>query len=224
MNWKKQWIDEVLAVIPWGSYRSRMEAELSDHLETQCRALMEAGQTQDEARAEALRVMGPPETLQREYMAAWRRSWPARLEELGRWLLAWVGGLAVMFVAQCLAGYVIGTIGKTEILLPEISFWLSHLLLFLCALIAGAFFLSRMFQTSRRPAVLISVGLCLYWANLIALDVWWEALDDHRTFWEEFILYVSYNAGFYFLALALCILLGVVFGHMSKRIRRSAAA
>jgi len=241
MNWQQQWISEVLSKIPEGGYRSRVEAELRDHLETQCRALTEAGWTPDGARAEALRVMGTPEALQREYMAAWRRSWPARLEELGRRLRAWAGGLAVMFGAQFLVSYMVGTIWSMALSLPgnsqdpwvrairgtlgnlNNSLFFSHLLPLLCALIAGAFYLSRRFQTSRRLAALISAALCVHWAHIAAFDVWWEALNDHITFWEELKVCVHYNAGYYSLTLALCVLTGVVFGHMSARIKRSAA-
>jgi len=242
MNWKQRWTNEVLREIPGGSYRRRVESELFDHLETQYRALMDAGRTQDEAREEALRVMGAPETLQREYMTAWRRSWPARLEELGHRLLAWAGGLAVMFEVQLLVSYVVSTIGLLAYSLPgdsqnpwvraiqstvgdlNNSLFFRYLLPLLCALIAGAFFLSRVLQTSRHPAVLISAGLCVHWAHIAAFHVWLEALDNHRTFWEELKVRLPYSAEYYALALALCVLLGVVFGHMSARMRRSAAA
>ncbi len=244
MNWQQQWIDEVLSEIPGGRYRRRVEAELRDHLETQCLALMEAGRTEDEARSEALRLMGAPEALQREYAAAWRRSWPARREELGRRLRAWAGGLGVMFGVQLLISTVVSSIWNMAISLPGDSkdpwvrairgtfgelnnstfFW--RLLPLLCALFVGAFYLSRRFQTSRCPAVFISAGLSIHWAYITAFHIWWEALDDHRTFWEELKDYLPYpyNAKYYSLTLALCVLLGVVFGYRSKRLRRSVAA
>lgn len=244
MNWDQQWIDEVLSGIPGGGYRSRAEAELRDHLETQCRALMEAGRTRDEARGEALRMMGAPEALQREYMAAWRRSWPARREELGRRLRAWAGGLGVMFGAHLLVATVISTIWQMAISLPgdshdpwvravrgtlgnlNNSTFFSRLLPLLCALVAGAFFLSRRFQTSRHPAAIISAGLCVHWAHIAAFHIWWEAADDHMTFWEELKHYLPYpyNARYYSFTLALCVLLGLVFGQLSKRDSRPAAA
>lgn len=235
MNWKQQWIHEVLAEIPPSRYRRRMEAELRDHLETQCLALIDAGWTQDEARSEALRVMGAPEVLQREYAAAWRRSWPARLEDLGQRLRAWAVGLAVMFGTQLLISSVIDTIGNTAFPLPAASqgpwvrvirgtvenlnnsLFFSRLLPLLCALIAGAFYLSRKFQTSRRPAASISAGLCVHWAYIAVFRIWFEALDDHMTFWEALNHSLPYNAGYDFLILALCVLLGFAFGHMPGR-------
>lgn len=96
MNWKQQWIDHVLAEIPTGSCRKRMEAELCDHLETQCSALMESGRTETEARAEALRTMGEPDKLREEYRAVWRRTLPGRLETLVWRLCVWVAGCGIM--------------------------------------------------------------------------------------------------------------------------------
>lgn len=83
MNWKQEWIDEVLEEVPAGSCRRRMEAELRDHLETLRRDLTEAGWTEEEVRTEALRLMGRPERLREEYAAAWRQTLPGRLEALG---------------------------------------------------------------------------------------------------------------------------------------------
>lgn len=51
-------------------YQLIQEMALRGHLETLCQSLMESGRTRDEARAEALRVMGEPEALRGEYQAA----------------------------------------------------------------------------------------------------------------------------------------------------------
>lgn len=96
MNWKQQWINQVLAKIPMGSYRKRTETELFDHLETQYCTLIEAGRTESDARTETLRTMGEPKALQEEYWAAWRRSLPGRLESLGRRLYVWVCGCGII--------------------------------------------------------------------------------------------------------------------------------
>lgn len=79
---------------------------------------------------------------------------------------------------------------------------------------------------SRRPAGLISVGLSFHWAFIFAFETWWEALDDHRTFWEQLWRYLTYGPScrYRLLTLALCVLLGVVFGHISAGGKRSAAA
>lgn len=118
MNWKQNWIDGVLAEIPGGSYRRRMENELNDHLETQLRALLESGRTRAEAQAEALRAMGAPDRLREEYRAAWRRTWPGRLEGLRRRLGAWACGCAVMFGAHYLVGFLMGAMWRMAISLP----------------------------------------------------------------------------------------------------------
>lgn len=241
MNWQQQWINEILEKIPAGSYRRRIEAELRDHLETQCRALMESGRTEAEARAEALRAMGEPDKLQEEYRAAWRRSWPAQAEELRRLVKAWAGGLAVMGGVDYLVAFVLSTMWNMAISLPGDSkdkwvrlirgtvgnlnnsylrWWLPLVL----ALVAGAFYLGHKFQASPRPAPLISVGLCLHWASIAAFNGWWRGIVDyHRPFWEAVGRHFYYMAWHYAWTFALCILLGVVFGHMSVKMKRPSA-
>lgn len=168
MNWQQQWIDEILAEIPMGSYRRRVEAELRDHLESHCRALTEAGRTPDQARAEALRTMGEPEALREEYQAAWRRSWPARAEALRRRLKAWAVGLAVMGGVHFLVAFLLGAMWNMAISLPGDSYvkwvrlirgtvgnlnnaYLTTWLPLVLALAAGAFCLGRKFRASSRP-------------------------------------------------------------------------
>lgn len=241
MNWKQQWIDGVLEDVPSGSYRRRLENELNDHLETRLHALMGSGRTEAEAQAEALEAMGAPDQLREEYRAAWRRSWPGRREALRRQLWTWVCGCAVMLGAHCLISYVMGTMWRMAISLPGDSHepwirlirgtigdlnnsWLRLFLPLTLALIAGAYYLGRKFRASRCPAALISVGLFVHWTFIAAFEIWWEALDDHRTFWEELKVYLPYNAVYYFSTFALCILLGVVFGYLSAKPERPAAA
>lgn len=228
MSWKQQWISEVLAEVPASRYRARMEAELRDHLETQCRALMEAGRTEAQARAESLRAMGEPDKLREEYRAAWRRSCPGQLR-------TWGGGCAVMAGVHLLTSWAIGTVWSMALSLPGDSqdpwirlirgtlgdlnnslFW-RHLFPLALALTAGAWYLSRKFRASRRPAFLITAGLSVHWTYITAFSAWWSAIDNHhRPFWEAAVRHLTYNARYYILTLALCVLLGVVFGHISK--------
>ena len=245
MYWREQWIAGVLEKVPAGSYRKRMESELRDHLETQYRALMESGRTEAEARAETLRMMGEPEKLQGEYRAAWRRT---PLELLTEWvyrLISWAVGGAAMIAAQLLVTWVMEIVlQQLAALLPRNShpwirlirdtawnlnyspfFW--YLLPFVFALIAGAYFLSRLFQTSYRPAWQISIGLFFHWALVHAFFIVWEAADGRRTFWEQLKLYWEYGVFvryFSFITLARCVLQGVVFWHMSAKRNRPAAA
>lgn len=234
MNWNRLWIDQVLAEIPAGSCRRRMEAELRDHLETLYGALADAGRTQEEARAEALLAMGKPEKLREEYRAVWRRSLPGRLELLGGCLRAWARGCAVMFGVHLLTSYVLGLVWQMALSLPGDSrdpwvqmirgtvgnlnnTWLRYVLPLVLALTAGASLLGRRFQTSRRPAGLISVGLSFHWAAVNAFHIWWEAMDDHRAFGAELMVYLTNGPSlrYYFLTLMLCILLGLVFAYLS---------
>ena len=216
MNWKEQWTGEVLEKIPAGSYRKRLENELHDHLEAQCQCLMEAGRTESEARAEALRMMGAPEKLREEYKKSWQRSWPGRLAAWGYRLGCWVKGFCVMLGAHCLICY-----GMNDYwYLLDRKIWL-YLPLAL-ALIAGACYLGRKFQTARHPAWQISSVVFYYLALFFWIDVSWEAAEDRLTFWEEWWdRYMPYYPGrIYFYLFALCILLGVVFGYMAVRRER----
>lgn len=234
MNWKQQWINQVLGRIPESSCRRRMEAELRDHLEALYGDLVDAGRTRAEARAEALRAMGEPERLREEYAAVWRRSLTGRLETLGRCLRAWARGCAVMFGVQLLTGCVLSLVWQMALSLPGDSrdpwvqmirgtvgnlnnTWLWFVLPLVLALTAGASFLGRRFQTSRRPAGLIGVGLSLHWAAVNTFHIWWEAIDDHRTFGAELMVYLTNGPSrrYYFLTLMLCILLGLVFAYLS---------
>lgn len=241
MNWKQQWMDEVLSEIPAGGYRGRLEMELRDHLETLCQSLMESGRTRDEARVEALRAMGEPEALRGEYRAAWRRSLPGRLEAAGLCLRTWAKGLAVMLGVHLVISLIAGGMWSMALSLPGDSWdpqirmiretamdyydsgmgvWLP----FVSALTAGAYYLGRKTRTRRRPAGQISGVLSFYWALMAAFDIWWEALDDHVTFWQELIRCLPYRAGYYGATLALCVLLGFLFGRISAGKNRHTAA
>lgn len=243
MDWKQAWTNEVLEKIPAGSCRGRMEAELRDHLETLYGVLVESGRTEEDARTETLRTMGELDKLREEYAAAWRRSLPGRLEALGRRLKAWAGGCAVMFGVHLLVSCLLSFVWQVALSLPGDSqdpwvrlirgtvgdlnnSWLWYLLPLTLALAAGAYYLSRKFQVSRRPAGLICAGLSFHWAFIFAFETWWEAMDDHRTFWAQLWRYLTYGPScrYRFLTLALCVLLGVVFGHLFGRAERSAAA
>ena len=213
-----------------------MAAELRDHLDSQYYALTEAGWTPDQALAETLRAMGEPEALREEYKAAWRRSRPVRPR-----LKTWAKGCAVMGGVHLLVGCVLGAMWEMAISLPGdsqdkwirlirgtvgdlnnsyLKWWLPLVL----ALIAGAYYLGRKFRESPHPAPLIGTALCFHWASVAAFNGWWRgSVDHHRPFWEAVGRHFYYMAWHYAWTFALCILLGIVFGHMSAGIRRSAA-
>ena len=242
MDWKQDWIDLVLDEVPQGAYRKRLEAELRDHLETQCRAFMDAGRTQDEAQTEALCVMGTPEKLKEEYEAAWRRSWPGPLAPLGKRVGAWAGGYVVMTLMHYLAflfllvlwqaaAWLISVSRNPQIKLLQdameyldgiyFTFWFPLLL----ALTAGAFYLRYKFQALRHPAWRITVGLSCHWASVTAFHVWWYMqFEPHLPLEEAVTYYLGRHVGYYSFTFLLCILLGVVFGMLPAKTGKPAAA
>lgn len=245
MNWTQQWIDQVPANIPAGSYRKRMEAELRDHLETQRRALMEVGRTELEAQTEALRVMGEPETLREEYRAAWRRSLPGRLETLGRRLGTWAGGCVIMGSLYILTSMLLGLVGFTydatyvdRPSFPLLSGNMVYLVvfsgvLFLLPFGLGAWFLRRRFREERRPVRLVTAGLLMAWAGEKAAIIGLSALIYGMPFGPDLLtrIYTGgdttapwFSPANYVLTLCGCILLGIVFGHMPVKAKRSGAA
>lgn len=215
MNCMEEFINQCLADVPQGKYRTRTEKELRDHMETLRQSCSEE---------EVLSLMGNPERLRKEYRAAWQRSWPEQLRTLGRglavtagthFLIYWVMG-SVWQLATSLPGdsrkpwilLIRGTIGNWN----NSLFW-RHLLPFALALAAGALYMGRRLQTSRRPAALISAGLCLHWSYVTAFNAWWSAIDHHhRPFWEAVARYMFYGAKYHIFTFLLCILIGALFG------------
>lgn len=235
-DWMNDLISQCLVDIPRGKYRDRTEKELRDHMRTLYLSLTEGGMNPAQARRETLRVMGEPNKLKEEYRVAWQQSLPGQMDYR---LRTWAWGWVVMSGAHLLVRSVIGFVWSMVISLPGDSrepwvrmirgiainlsnsyLWL--LIPFVPALIVGAYYLSCKFQASRHPVWQISVGLSFHWAFISVIHVWLEALDDHMTFWARFNGYFSHNATYYSLTFAFCILLGVVFGHMSVEMKRAA--
>ena len=228
-------MNEVLGDIPAGRHRGRMEAELRDHLETLRRDLTAAGTPDAQARAEALRLMGEPERLREEYKAAWRRSLPGRLNELSWTLRTWAVGFMLMLGVHLLLKLALVWVVNTALSLPgdsaeswvrllrgtlgelrdSLLFW--SVLPMASTLTAGACYLSRRFQFSRRPARRIGAGLSLYWVFIAALNAWWYAMvHPHRPFWEAVGRHFYFGAGYYALTFTFCILLRTAFGYVVK--------
>lgn len=245
MNWKQQWIDEVLEKIPAGSYRRRMEAELRDHLETQCRALMESGRTESEARAEALRAMGEPDKLQEEYRAAWRRSLPGRLAELGHRLKVWAAGCVVMgtlyiftFMLLSIVGFTYDAILPDRVYFPILSgnkiyVTVFSTVLFLLPFTLGALFLRFFFRKESRPVGLVTVGLLAAWAGEKAAIISISALIYHMPLGLDLLTRIYhggdttapwFSPANYVLTFLGCIFLGLTIGRLPVRTRRPSAA
>lgn len=210
-KWMEDFISQCLTDVPPGKYRTRAEKELRDHMETQLQFL---------SKEEALQVMGDPERLQREYKAAWERSLPARLEELGRCLVTWAVGWAIMLGTHLLISCAVGGICHMALSLPgdswdptirmirstlgdlNNSFFWWRAFPFLSALTLGARYLIRRFRASRHPAWKIGVGLSLHGALIAMLRLCVQAAHHHRAMWEEFTHYPVY----YLLIIGTCVL------------------
>ena len=234
-DWMANLISQCLADIPHGKYRDRTEKELRDHMETLYLSLTEGGMDPNQARGETLRAMGEPNKLKNEYRAAWQQSLP---EQLDYRLKTWAWGCVVMFGAHFLVLSVIGFVwGIADLLSGDSrgpwvrmirdtlgdlnnSMLCCYLLPLVSALILGAYYLSCKFQTSRHPVWQIGAGLSFHWVSIAMIQGFLKA-GDGPFFWEQFKDYFSYTATYYSLTFALCILLGVVFGHMSVKMKRA---
>lgn len=244
MDWIKQWTKETLADVPEGRYRRRMEKELRDHLETQYRALTEAGRTEDEAQAEALRVMGEPETLRGEYQAAWRR----RPEAVVRAGLGWLGAVIVGGMLLYAAFGV--TLTPLSVLAEFIGGWdfasgvyqfLSGTLAFWVPFTAVAAFLRLCLRNYRYRGVLISAGLLAIWMlGTVCLVLSNFLVKEHYQYhplppgWPD-RLALFYrdmqhsNApwitpGYHLMNIGSCVFLGWLFGRRDRRGEKPAAA
>lgn len=241
MNWKQQWIDEVLAKIPAGSYRRRMEAELSDHLETQCRALMESGRIGSEARAETLRAMGEPDKLQEEYRAAWRRSPGGKVSALGSIAMGCVamGTLYILtFMLLGMAGFTYDAESPDRVCFPILSGNMMNVtvfstVLFLLPFTLGAFLLRFHFRNESRPVGLVTVGLLAAWAGEKAAIISISALICQMPLGLDLLTRIYhggdttapwFSPANYVLTFLGCIFLGQMIGRMSVRMKRPAAA
>lgn len=245
MDWKQIWIDEVLNEVPAGRYRKRAEAELRDHLETQCRAFMDAGRTEDEAQSEALCVMGKPEKLKEEYKTAWRRS-PAGLLDLA----AYAGpgiivGCVMMGILYIFTFILLGALGFTyDATIPgrvcypilsgnKIYVTVFSTVLFLIPFTLGAGFLRFYFRKERRPAGLVTAGLLTAWLGEKAAIISISALIYGMPFGLDLLTRIYHGGDTtapwfspvnYVLTFLGCILLGQFFGRFAAQEHRVGAA
>lgn len=192
MNWMDNFLIESLEKVPNGRYRKRAEAELRDHLETQCRTLTEAGRAAEEAQTEALRLMGEPEKLQGEYEAAWRSTLEGRLNGLGQRLGVIAAGCLLMGALYIYTAMFLSLLGFTydgvsphpqtltgrnfPILGDGPALTIFGASLFLIPFPLGALFLKFRFQRERRPTSLVTAGLLAAWAGEKAVIIGLSAL------------------------------------------------
>lgn len=233
MNWTDAFIENTLKNVPVGRYRRRAEAELRDHLETEYRALTEAGRTPEEAQTETLRVMGEPEKLRLEYEAAWRRTLPARLEALGRRLCVIAAGCFLMGALYIFTFMLLGMVGFTydaeepgRICFPILSGNKIYVIvfstvLFLIPFALGAGFLHLCFRRERRPAGLVTAGLLAAWIGERAAIILISASVYQMPFGLALLTRIYHGGDTtapwfspvnYVLTFAGCLLLGQMFG------------
>lgn len=171
LDWADDFFQQCFDCIPEGRYYKRLRSELEIHLTALTHDLSEAGYSQAEARAEALRQMGDPAELNRSYREAWLRQPEYRALVAGK--MFWGCILAgfcyiVAFLALCMIGFTYDAMypGRTNIPLlsgdplPRIIF---GAVLFLCAYLANAIYLRIVFRRHRNKYVLITTGLLMTW-------------------------------------------------------------
>lgn len=224
MNWMDNFLIESLEKVPNGRYRRRAEAELRDHLETQYRALTEAGRTPEEAQKETLCLMGEPEKLQEEYKAAWRRSFPERMAALGRCLGTLIVGMVVMFfvcyAVCCVRNWINDQL--SEDLRNTHWYWVWYAFPLVISLVAGAFYMGRRSRTTRHPAALVSMGLCIHWANIVAIHgLFYVADHHHRPVGDAVLRFLFYHGWYYLCTLLLGLLCGLLGVEVARRNTRA---
>lgn len=168
MDWANDFLERCLSGIPEGKYERRLQKELEGHLAALETDLTAAGYAPEEARAEAVRRMGDPAALNRDYLAQWLR----RPERLGYDFLTCFRGSLWAGVWYVGAFLLLGLIGfaydRGDIPFPMLSSnpsWriIAGIVMFLCAYLADAAFLRRTFRGRKRKRLLITLGLLLAW-------------------------------------------------------------
>lgn len=248
MNWKQQWIDVVLAKIPAGGYRKRMQAELCDHLETQCCDLMESGRTESEAQVEMLGTMGEPETLQREYEAAWKRTPESKVRAvLGYLGLVMLGGIVLYVMYVLMTGLLtipasLDKGAQNKLLRDGVFQFLAGNLFFWIPFAAEAAFLRLCLQNYRRRGLLIGLALLMAWTLgtlvfvILCLEIgeysqygllppaWPDRLALFYDDMQHRSLAPWITPGYHLMNIAGCVFLGLVFGRMPIREKKPSAA
>lgn len=238
MNWMDDFIENTLEKVPEGRYHKRAEAELRDHLETQCRTLTEAGRAAEEAQTEALRLMGEPEKLQGEYEAAWRSTLEGRLNGLGQRLGVIARGCFLMGALYIFTSMLLGMAGFTydawipgRVCFPILSgnklyVTVYSTVLFLFPFTLGAWFLRFCFRRERHPVGLVTAGLLAAWIGERAAIILISALIYQMPLGLDLLTRIYHGGDTtapwfspvnYVLTFAGCLLLGQLFGRLGGK-------
>lgn len=236
MDWKEGFVHRVLSAVPGGSYRRRMEAELRDHLETQCRALTEAGWPETEAQTEALRLMGEPEKLQKEYEAAWRRSPQAGAGRTAARFGIITGGCVLMGVLYCTIAILLlifsRLLGESSLFLmagieqdvPNQIFCIIFMFLFLVPASFVGLYLHFCVRRERHPVRVVTAGLLTPWLGGRAAILLMCMADTGLPLGPELLerlpnysFFLIFSPSYMVATFVGCILLGQFFGRFIER-------
>ena len=230
LNWTKGFLDRCLEEIPAGNYRSRLHAELEDHLVSLAADLESAGFDRQGAQAAALERMGDPASLNRGYRMAW-----ARHPERALWMLKrMVWGCLLAGICYLLAAGILGALGYTydQVYLDRTSLpMIGHpdrctvfgAATYLAGALAETGFLRRLFRRERHRRIWVTLGLLLAWTfEKTAILLLSAAIYDMSPFpLGDLVLRISQGgdqtapwfSGAYLLwTLAACLTLGLVLG------------
>lgn len=242
MDWMERFIDEVLREVPKSSYRTRTEKELRDHIETQYRTLRSAGWSETEAQTEALRLMGKPEKLQKEYETAWRRSPQARAGRAAARLGIIAGGCVLMGVLYCTIAILLLTFGRLlgegALFLmagigqdvPNQIFCIIFMFLFLVPAGFGGLCLHFCVRRERHPVGVVTAGLLAAWLGGRAAILLMCMADTGLPLGAELLkrlpnysFFLIFSPSYMAATFVGCILLGQFFGRFIEKEEPQAA-
>lgn len=234
LKWANDFLEQCLSNIPEGKYSDRLRGELENHLTSLAQDLTEAGYSDIEAQAEAIRQMGDPAELNRSY----RESWLRQPERVGHdcmvcFLSSLLAGACYIFAFMaliiCLSAYQAIYPYEFRPVLENISAAkaLFGAGLFLCTYLMNAILLRNEFRGRRDRRSLITIGLLMTWVEEKAMVMLLTAMVYHGVYGTtsftlpELVRLASHSGGqtapwfttFYIIWTFFgCLLLGWLFG------------
>lgn len=167
LNWASDFLEQCLSGIPEGRYTRRLRKELESHLAALEADLTAAGYPPEEARAEAVRRMGDPAALNREYLAQWRRSLEGRLYGLGRGagdILICLAGSAVSWLCGVALTLAMSAANDSTVVSSTARAARCLIMVYLVAYLVDAVFLRAAFRGRPGKRLRVTAGLLLTWA------------------------------------------------------------
>ncbi len=170
LNRANEFLDQCLSGIPEGRYARRLRKELESHLAALEADLTAAGYAPEEARAEAVRRMGDPAALNRDYLAQWRRSLEGRLYGLGQGvgdMVICLAGSAVSWLCAIMLALAISAANDSMGSMMGVSTARAALRLIVVYLVTypvDAVFLWAAFRGRPGKRLRVTAGLLMTWA------------------------------------------------------------